>query len=62
MSARKISLSFRFVMRRVLEGGVGWERGGRLERSRESDLWDPLREERVLPVGEVGDDMVTMCE
>lgn len=28
--------SCRLVMRRVLDGGVGWERGGRFERSRES--------------------------
>ena len=33
--------SCRLVISRVLEGGVGWDRGGRLERSRESwGLWD----------------------
>lgn len=57
LSGRKISASFRLVIRRVLEGGVGWVRGGRLVRSRDSDLWEPRREERELPVGEVGVDI-----
>jgi len=35
LSARKISGSERLVMRRVFEGGVGWVRGGILERSRD---------------------------
>lgn len=58
LSGRKISLSLRFVMRRVLEGGVGCTRGGRLERSRERDLWELRREEMVLPIGEVGVDIL----
>lgn len=61
LSGRKISVSLRLVMRRVLDGGVGCVSGGRLERSRERDLWDPRREERVLPVGEVGVDIVIFC-
>jgi hypothetical protein len=34
LSGRKMSRLFRPVMRRVFDGGVGWETGGRLERSR----------------------------
>lgn len=33
LSARKISVSCRFVIRRVLEGGVGIDSGGRVDRS-----------------------------
>lgn len=42
--------SFRSVMRRVFEGGVGLESGGRLERSMERDGRDD-REERFAWVG-----------
>lgn len=34
LSGRNISRSFRFVMMRVLDGGVGWLRGGTAEISR----------------------------
>jgi len=40
LSARKISGSFKFVMRSVLDGGVGMARGGMLERS--IDMFDLL--------------------
>jgi len=33
LSARKIEGSFKFVMRRVLEGGVGCESGGIVDKS-----------------------------
>lgn len=33
LSGRKTSASWRLVMMRVFEGGVGWLSGGRLERS-----------------------------
>jgi hypothetical protein len=46
LSARKISGSWRFVMRRVLDGGVGIERGGMVERSMDIGVRDPLDEGR----------------
>jgi len=39
LSARKISSDMRFVMIRVLEGGVGCSSGGILERSSVSDVF-----------------------
>lgn len=44
-SGRKMSFVERFVMMRVLEGGVGMLRGGRFERSRESPAERERREE-----------------
>lgn len=49
----KRTRSFRSVIKRVLEGGVGWESAGRLERSIESEGFDD-REERVLCKGDAG--------
>lgn len=46
LSARKISGSWRLVMRRVLEGGVGMERGGIVERSMDIGVRDSLDEGR----------------
>ena len=42
LSARNISASCKFVMRRVFEGGVGGMRGGIVERSIESGVRDSL--------------------
>ncbi len=54
LSARNISGSLRLVIRRVFEGGVGWTRGGRLERS--IDIGLDLRDDGRERGGEVGDD------
>ena len=43
-SGRKMSILLRLVIRRVLDGGVGWISGGKLERSRVRFM--PLREEK----------------
>lgn len=39
-------MSFKLVISRVFVGGVGCVNGGRLERSRDSDLDDPRRSMR----------------
>jgi len=44
LSARKISASWRLVIRRVFEGGVGCCRGGIEERSIDMGVLDPLDE------------------
>jgi len=44
LSARKISASWRLVIRRVFEGGVGCCSGGREERSIDIGVLDPLDE------------------
>lgn len=44
LSARKISASWRLVMRRVFEGGVGCCRGGIEERSIDIGVLDPFDE------------------
>jgi len=44
LSARKISASWRLVIRSVFEGGVGCCRGGREERSIDIGVLDPLDE------------------
>lgn len=46
LSAEKTSSELMFVKISVLEGGVGWLRGGRLERSRLRD--EPCLEERPV--------------
>lgn len=49
LSARKISGSWRFVIKRVFEGGVGIVRGGMVDRSMDIGVRDSLedgREER----------------
>lgn len=56
LSARKISESWRFVMRRVLEGGVGMVRGGMVERSMDIGVRDS-REEGREERGELSVDM-----
>lgn len=42
----KRTISWRSVIRRVFDGGLGWERGGRLERSRVSAGRDEEEEDR----------------
>lgn len=47
LSGRKISGSWRLVIRRVFDGGVGWMSGGRVERSMERGVlerWEDLGE------------------
>lgn len=47
LSGRKMSRSSKFVIRRVLVGGVGWVRGGMLDRSKlREDRDDPRRSKR----------------
>lgn len=46
LSGLKVSRDWRFVKMRVLEGGVGWVRGGRLERSRVSDFLEAVEDAR----------------
>src|SRR5690242_12580947 len=46
LSGRKMSVFCRLVKRSVLEGGVGWTSGGRLERSSDREALD-LRDEPV---------------
>lgn len=57
LSGRKISGSCRFVMRRVFEGGVGMDIGGRLERSMVMEARDPREEGR-----EAGGELSDMAE
>ena len=57
LSARKISVSCKFVMRSVFEGGVGCDRGGIVERSMKSDVLDSLEEGRD-DCGELSEDIV----
>lgn len=57
LSARKISESWRLVIKRVFEGGVGMERGGRVERSRDIGVLDSLEEGREER-GELSDDIL----
>ena len=63
LSARKISGSWRFVIRRVLEGGVGIWRGGMVERSMDIGVRDS-REEGRDERGELSFDIlyVGVCE
>jgi len=44
LSARKMDASWRLVIMRVFEGGVGWVRGGMLERSMDMLLFRELRD------------------
>jgi len=53
LSARNISASWRLVIRRVFEGGVGWIRGGRVERSMDMLLFRDAREVGLDSGGEV---------
>lgn len=53
--ALKISRSRRLVMRRVFEGGVGWTRAGREERSRDRGVLAP-EERRDCSGDSSGDD------
>lgn len=55
LSARKISESWRLVMRRVFEGGVGCCRGGREERSIDIGVRDPFDETGREVGGEEGE-------
>lgn len=55
LEGRNISLEERFVIIRVLEGGVGVLSGGRLERSRERF---GERERREAGLDDLGDDSV----
>lgn len=59
-SGRKISSSCRFVMRSVLDGGVGWMSGGIVDRSRDSGVRD-LDEEPEDMVGELSPDMIQLA-
>jgi hypothetical protein len=60
LSARKISVSCKFVMRRVFEGGVGCVRGGMVERSIESGVRDSLEVGRD-DCGELWEDISNDC-
>ena len=40
LSGLNMSRSWRFVMRSVFDGGVGWMRGGIVDRSRDSGVLD----------------------
>lgn len=57
LSGRKISASFKFVISRVLEGGVGMDRGGTFERSIDMDVRDAFEDERDKG-GELSADML----
>jgi len=57
LSARNISGSCRFVMRRVFEGGVGWTRGGIVLRSIDIGLRDSLDTGRDAG-GELSEDIL----
>jgi hypothetical protein len=59
LSGRKISASFRFVISRVLEGGVGMDRGGTFERSIDMDVRDAFEDERDKG-GELSADMLVV--
>jgi len=58
LSGRKISMSWRLVIRRVLEGGVGAWRGGMADRSIERGVRE--REEGRDDCVELGVDMMMM--
>lgn len=58
LSARKISGSFRLVMRSVFEGGVGATRGGTDERSMDILAFLDSREEGRDDCGEVSVDIM----
>jgi len=55
LSARKISASERLVIKRVFEGGVGWIRGGRFERSMDILLFRDARDVGLDSGGDVGE-------
>jgi len=57
LSARNISGSCRFVMRRVFEGGVGWTRGGIVLKSIDIGLRDSLDSGRDTG-GELSEDIL----
>lgn len=57
LSGRKTARSLRFVMSRVLDGGVGSASGGSVERSRESGVRD-LEEVGLDETGEIIGDML----
>lgn len=62
----KILASSSRVIRRVLEGGAGCERGGRLDRSRDNGecdrfLWREAGEEGAERGGEAEDDRFWVC-
>ena len=59
LSARNISVSCKFVMRRVFEGGVGCVRGGMVDRSIESDVRASLEDGRD-DCGELSEDMSSL--
>jgi len=60
LSARNISASCRFVMRRVFEGGVGWTSGGIVLRSIDIGLRDSLDAGRDAG-GELSEDILWGC-
>lgn len=62
LSGWKMERSCRLVMRRVLEGGVGWSSGGMLERSRLrlGDFLEDLLEARDEAWGLVSGDVDAM--
>jgi hypothetical protein len=57
LSARKTSRSWRLVMSRVFEGGVGRASGGMVDRSSDSGVRD-LEEEGLEETGELSEDIV----
>jgi hypothetical protein len=59
LSGRKISASFKFVISRVLEGGVGMDRGGTFERSIDMHVRDAFEDERDIG-GELSADMLVV--
>lgn len=58
LSARKISTSWRLVIMSVFDGGVGSCRGGRLERSMDIGVLDPLDDTGREDGGELWVDML----
>jgi hypothetical protein len=58
----KIVVSFSWVIRRVLDGGEGWLRAGRAERSRESgDAERRCATDLGDEVAEVGGEVSSCC-
>jgi hypothetical protein len=61
LSARKISGSFRFVMRSVFEGGVGIASGGIVERSIDMFAFLDSRDVGRDDAGELSEDIIKRC-